>query len=413
MDFWIAFITGLTTGGLSCLAVQGGLLTSSLANQLEQDVRDADLALGVKAHIARPILWFLAAKILAYTLMGFLLGALGSVFQLSPFARAFLQIGIGIFMVGSALRMFNVHPIFRYFVFEPPSWITRYIRRTARSQSAALTPAFLGLLTVLIPCGITQVIMATAIATSDPLKAAALMFAFTLGTSPVFFFVAYFATRLGKTLEKYFLKGVASVMLLIGLLTINTGLNLMGSPFSFENLIQATPWSAQAAAPSDGNLLAEQRLPTPIPMEGCPMHSGGQAGNGLFSPVGPQLNPTQIAATQAAATQEAVAAAATQAVPTQPAPTQVTSQTLTINVKNTGYEPATLHAKGGVPVQIKLVSQNTQSCALAFVIPSLGIQKTLKPTGIETLTIPAQKAGSTLRYSCSMGMYTGKIVFDG
>ena len=29
----VAFITGLTTGGLSCLAVQGGLLTSSLEQQ--------------------------------------------------------------------------------------------------------------------------------------------------------------------------------------------------------------------------------------------------------------------------------------------------------------------------------------------------------------------------------------------
>src|ERR1051325_6960677 len=33
----VAFVTGLTTGGLSCLAVQGGLLASSLAHQIEQD----------------------------------------------------------------------------------------------------------------------------------------------------------------------------------------------------------------------------------------------------------------------------------------------------------------------------------------------------------------------------------------
>ena len=30
----VAFITGITTGGLSCLAVQGGLLASSLAHQI-------------------------------------------------------------------------------------------------------------------------------------------------------------------------------------------------------------------------------------------------------------------------------------------------------------------------------------------------------------------------------------------
>ena len=33
----VAFITGITTGGLSCLAVQGGLACHSLAHQIEQD----------------------------------------------------------------------------------------------------------------------------------------------------------------------------------------------------------------------------------------------------------------------------------------------------------------------------------------------------------------------------------------
>src|SRR5687767_1989058 len=36
-QIFIALITGLTTGGLSCLAVQGGLLASSMAHQIEQD----------------------------------------------------------------------------------------------------------------------------------------------------------------------------------------------------------------------------------------------------------------------------------------------------------------------------------------------------------------------------------------
>ena len=33
----VAFITGITTGGLSCLAVQGGLLASSLSHHIDQD----------------------------------------------------------------------------------------------------------------------------------------------------------------------------------------------------------------------------------------------------------------------------------------------------------------------------------------------------------------------------------------
>ena len=34
----LAFITGVTTGGLSCLAVQAGLLATSVARQAETDV---------------------------------------------------------------------------------------------------------------------------------------------------------------------------------------------------------------------------------------------------------------------------------------------------------------------------------------------------------------------------------------
>ena len=63
-------------------------------------------------------------------------------------------------MIGNALRMFNVHPIFRYFSVEPPKFITRYIRRTAKGTDTA-TPLFLGALTVFIPCGVTQAMMAT------------------------------------------------------------------------------------------------------------------------------------------------------------------------------------------------------------------------------------------------------------
>ena len=134
----IAFITGLTTGGLSCLAVQGGLLASSLAHQVEQDYVDQaenkknKSKVPVHVNSALPIILFLTSKLIAYTLLGALLGWLGSYLTLSPMTRAMFLIAIGIFMIGNALRMFNVHPIFRYFSIEPPKFITRYIRRTAK-----------------------------------------------------------------------------------------------------------------------------------------------------------------------------------------------------------------------------------------------------------------------------------------
>src|SRR5919108_6449228 len=75
---FIAFITGLTTGGLSCLAVQGGLLASSLAHQIEQDYLEQSLGQKPRSKkhapdqvkrssTALPIFLFLLAKLIAYT----------------------------------------------------------------------------------------------------------------------------------------------------------------------------------------------------------------------------------------------------------------------------------------------------------------------------------------------------------
>ncbi len=162
-QYLVAFITGLTTGGLSCLAVQGGLLATSLAHQIEQDVlRSAPAAQKrptrgqkVRPNTALPIILFLLSKLVVYTLLGGLLGLVGSFLTLAPTTRAILMLAIGMFMVGNGLRMLDVHPIFRYFTLEPPKFITRYIRRTAKNGTDAVTPLFLGALTVLIPCGVT------------------------------------------------------------------------------------------------------------------------------------------------------------------------------------------------------------------------------------------------------------------
>jgi sulfite exporter TauE/SafE len=354
-QYLLAFVTGLTTGGLSCLAVQGGLLASSLAHQIEQDMLQAGMQksrrAAVRPRTVLPILLFLVAKLAAYTLLGALLGLLGSFLTPSPTARAILMIAIGIFMLGNALRMLNVHPVFRYFAIEPPKFITRYIRRQAKDVTEIFTPLFLGALTVFIPCGVTQAMMAAALATGSASQAAALMFAFTLGTSPVFFLVAYLTTELGARLEKWFMRFVAIVVLALGLVTLNSGLNLMGSPLAFDNLTRRE------------------------------------------SPFLVEYNP---GATQ----------------PVQPVAAASDPDTLTLNAANQGYFPRQLSARSDAALTLNVVTQGTYSCARDFVIPALGFYQLLPETGVVPIPIPPQPAGTVMRFTCSMGMYTGEIVFE-
>lgn len=372
VNLGVVFLTGLTAGGLSCMAVQGGLLASSIAREVEQNLQYRS-AVQPRKSLAQPILLFLGAKLVAYTLLGFLLGWLGSVLQLTPLMRGILQIAIGVFMMGTALRMFNVHPIFRIFVVEPPAFLTRYIRRTAKKGGDAIvTPLFLGALTVLIPCGVTQAIMALAIGTGSPIQAAAIMAAFTLGTSPVFFTLAYLVTTLGRRLEKRFLQVMGVAVLLLGLLSLDAGLNLVGSPISFANLNRTVKSAMQA--PSQ-------------PMS----DSGSQAM--------PNANAESLSNTDS------------QIPSNDKSNRAASSNVLTINVVQGGYTPEVLRAKAGQPVKLVLVTNNVHSCALAFVLPSLNVEKLLPPTGKTVINIPAQAAGR-VPFTCSMGMFQGYIEFQ-
>lgn len=354
IDYLTAFLTGLTTGGLSCMAVQGGLLTSSIARQVENDVEKSltegaarggrrqvrtQIAGSRNGRSAVTIAVFLFAKLAAYTVLGLLLGWLGSAVQLTPTARGWFQVAIGIFLLGNALRMFNVHPIFRYFSFEPPSSITRFIRRTARNrQGEFLTPAFLGLLTVLIPCGVTQTVMALALSTGNPIQAALLMFAFTLGTSPTFFAVVYLFTSLGSKLERGFLVITAVLVLAMGVVSLDSGLNLLGSPVSLSRLVSSTLTQPAGAENVAGSAIAQ------------------------------------------------------------------------INVENGRYSPDVVYVTAGVPVRLELVTKDTVSCTRSFTIPALNVAEVLPKSGTTVIEIPPQKAGE-VSFTCSMGMYSGVIVF--
>src|SRR5260221_482309 len=208
------FLTGLITGGLTCMAVQGGLLAATLAQSEEERLQEK-----AKGGNALPIVAFLVAKLIAYTALGFFLGLLGSVFQLSIQARVILLIAVAVFMIGTALNILDVHPIFRYFIIQPPRFLTRLVRKQSKSQ-AMFAPALLGAFTVFIPCGTTQAMMALAVASGKPLFGGAILFAFILGTSPVFFILGYFATKLGDMFQESFMKLAAVAIILLAVFNI-------------------------------------------------------------------------------------------------------------------------------------------------------------------------------------------------
>jgi len=223
-NYWLAFITGLTTGGISCFAVQGSLLTSALATDEEINIS--------KSLRAKALIAFLISKLIAYTILGFVLGTIGKSLLITPKVQGWLQIIIGIYMIITAANLANLHPFFRHFVITPPKFIFKLLRNQTKVKSF-FTPVFLGALTILIPCGVTQAMMLLAVSASNPIVSASIMFAFILGTIPVFFMIGLAANELFK--HKALAVLAALVVAGMGIYSINSGQVLRGSVHTFQN----------------------------------------------------------------------------------------------------------------------------------------------------------------------------------
>ena len=168
-----------------------------------------------------------------------------------------VQIVVGLFMIATALRIIDAHPFFRHFVLTPPRWTYKFLRDTSKSNSI-IAPALLGFFTILMPCGVTQATMAIAVASGSPFLGAAIMFAFVLGTSPVFF--ALGATVVELLQKRAFAYVAGAVIAVFAVLSINGGIGLTGSPYTLQNMyrVATTPTdellSGGTAAPVTGGV---------------------------------------------------------------------------------------------------------------------------------------------------------------
>lgn len=320
------------------MAVQGGLLASTIAAREEEDIRA-----GVNhKHNLWPTLAFLTTKFIAYVILGFILGSFGSALSLSDGARIAMQIAAAVYMIMVALNLLNIHPIFRYAIIQPPRFLTRKLRDTSKSKDL-FAPAFLGVLTVFIPCGTTLAMEALAISSGNPFLGAAIMGAFILGTSPLFFGLGFLTTVLGDAFRTKFLKIAGAGVLYLGITSLNGALVVAGSPVTLQMIADNSPVQIDLSGGAAGQQV------------------GSQVANGV--------------------------------------------QEVNIQALANGYSPNYVQIKAGVPVKLNLIAGARLGCTSQFRILSLGISKNLIPNTTNTIEFtPTRK--SKIIGTCSMGMYS-------
>jgi len=288
-------------------------LASSLASQKEGNEKIA-------------ISTFLVSKFIAYSILGALLGLLGSSLFISPRLQGYMQILAGIVMLLTVGKLLNLHPVFRHFTIAPPKVIFKILRSKTKNEGF-FASSTLGFLTVLIPCGVTQAMMLLAITSGDALLGSLTLGAFILGTSPVFFGLGLASTQL---LQRRSLKYLAAgAILILALISVNTGQILRGSPHTFQNYFAA---------------LTGKLEPSGISAQVAGINSQGQ-------------------------------------------------QEVEITVSSNGYHSSAQSLKVGVPVALSLVTQNTKGCSRAFTIPEYNITKILPETGSQSVEFTPTRRG--------------------
>lgn len=233
----LVFLTGLTVGGLSCMAVQGGLLVSVVGNRVAR----LDPGQSHAAHLRSLLLpagQFLLGKLAAYTALGAVLGGLGARIPLKM--QGWLLLTAGLFMLAMAAQTLGLHPLLLRLLPAPPKRLQRAIRGRSR-QGDRWAATSIGAGTVFLPCGITLAMEALAMTAGSALAGALVLFAFTLGTAPLFLGLALALGQLQRLSGAAFRPLAAGLVALIGLFTLTAGGRLLGWSLTLP-ASSAAPW---------------------------------------------------------------------------------------------------------------------------------------------------------------------------
>ena len=212
VSYGVLFVTGIFSS-LHCIGMCGGIMISQSITTKESS----------KFERLKPSLLYNSGRVISYTILGGIVGGLGSVFSLSSSAQGFISITAGIFMVVMGLNIYGFKAFRRFNIKLPWS--------SCKVSSKKNTPFIVGLLNGFMPCGPLQAMQLYALATGSIVSGALSMFFFALGTIPLMLFFGVISSLLTKKGTKNLLKISGIIVLVLGISMINRGLAILGMDF--------------------------------------------------------------------------------------------------------------------------------------------------------------------------------------
>src|SRR5208337_4670675 len=234
MGYGLLFVVGLLTS-LHCIAMCGGIVLSQGIKRDEADGTrppEADSAqpaiptaarLGLKERLL-PSLLYNGGRIVSYTIIGGIVGALGSLFSLSTTLKGIMPVIAGAFMLFLGVRMLGISPWLSRLKIRFPGLGGGKIRFAASGRG----PFVVGLLNGLMPCGPLQTMQVYALGTGSFLAGALSMFIFSLGTVPLLLGFGAISACLSAKFNRRMLVASGVLVMALGLVMFTRGMNLFG-----------------------------------------------------------------------------------------------------------------------------------------------------------------------------------------
>lgn len=220
MGYGMLALIGILTS-VHCVAMCGGICLSQCVPQNTMEGNKNKLS------AFRPSLLYNLGRVISYTVIGGIVGALGSVVSFSGSLKGIVQIAAGIFMVIMGLNMLNIFPWLRRLNPRMPKLFARKINRQKRNSS----PLIVGLLNGLMPCGPLQAMQLYALSTGNAFEGALSMFLFALGTVPLMLAFGAVSSLLSSKFTKKMMAAGAVLVIIMGTFMFQSGITLSGIAF--------------------------------------------------------------------------------------------------------------------------------------------------------------------------------------
>lgn len=214
---------GLLAGLSSCAALVGGIVLSMSKQWNSLYAENSSTLKKLQPHIM-----FNTGRFISYTILGGVLGLIGSRLQISAQFTGYLVIAISLLMIALGLQMLGVKA-FRKFQISAPKSLTRGIANENNFQGKYM-PFLMGALTFFLPCGFTITAQSLALLSGSAVSGALIMGAFALGTIPVLFFIGLSSVKFNSKphLAERFSKVAGFLVLFFALFNMSNQATVLG-----------------------------------------------------------------------------------------------------------------------------------------------------------------------------------------